>query len=287
MGRLFRLLQRYRYLALFILLGAVALIMILPRKKKENETPFLPKAVLELFGPFQKGLTKGTDFFGGILDRYLFLFHVKEENRLLREIVEELKQERVQLLEAKSENERLRALLAFKEKVPKLLLPAQVIGRDLSGWFQTLTIDRGKEDGIDEGMAVLSVQGIVGQIMESSENFSRVLLVTDPNSAVAALIQRTRARGIVEGTGPNRCRLKYLHRSEDVIEGDQVLSSGLDGIYPKGTLIGTVTGVTKKESDLFQHVTLRLSVDIHKLEEVVVLCEKPAGRQPQDGENRH
>ncbi len=260
--------------------------MFLPRNNDEGDTPLLPKAVLELFGPFQKGLKKGMDFVEGIVDRYLLLFHVKEENRMLREIVEELKQERVDLLEEKSENARLRALLAFKKDVTKLLLPAQVIGKDLSGWFQTLTIDRGTQDGIEEGMAVLSVQGIVGQIMESSENFSRVLLLTDPNSAVAALIQRTRARGIVGGLGPSGCRLKYLHRSEDVEKGDLVLSSGLDGIYPKGTLIGTVTDVKKKESDLFQHVTLQLSVDIHKLEEVIVLCEKSIRVQPQEEEPR-
>jgi rod shape-determining protein MreC len=123
-------------------------------------------------------------------------------------------------------------------------------------------------------MAVLSVQGIVGQIMESSGNFSRVLLITDPNSAVAAMAQTSRARGIVEGTGSDGCILKYVHRSETLTEGDHVLASGLDGIYPKGTMIGTVSRVHRKEAKLFQEVEIQPSVDFNKLEEILVVCEK-------------
>jgi len=125
-------------------------------------------------------------------------------------------------------------------------------------------------------MAVLSVQGIVGQIMESSGHFSRVLLITDPNSDVAAMVQKSRARGIVEGRGMNRCILKYVHRSEDIEKGDPVLSSGLDSLYPKGTLIGIVSRLRKKETELFQDVDIDPSVDFNKLEEVLVVCEKPS-----------
>jgi rod shape-determining protein MreC len=123
-------------------------------------------------------------------------------------------------------------------------------------------------------MAVVSVQGIVGQVMESSRGFSRVLLITDPNNSVAALDQRSRARGIVEGNGHQLCRLKYLHRSEDVEPGDLVLASGLDGVYPKGVLIGTVLKAETKDPELFQRVTVKPSVDFRRLEEVLVLCEK-------------
>ena len=269
------MIRRYRYAVLILILAGFALGMFLSQKDKGASSGFLSHLQLELFGPFQQGLKKGTGFFQGIWHHYLYLIRTQDENRMLREIVEELKQERTQLLEERSENLRLRSLLGFKHGVPKPLLPAQVIGKDLSGWFQTFVIDRGKRDGVEEGMAVLSVQGIVGQIMESSNNFSRVLLITDPNSSVAALVQRTRARGITEGNGLDGCRLKYLHRSEDVQQGDLVLSSGLDGVYPKGTLIGTLTRVRKRETELFQFVHVQPSVDFHKLEEVVVLCEKP------------
>ena len=274
MVKVFTVLERHRYSALFLVLLGGALAMLFSRADRQPESQPLQKALLELSGPFQKGITKGIGFFEGVWQRYLYLVHLEEENRLLREIIEEMKQERIQLLEFRGENSRLRSLLGFKQGFQRPLLPAEVIGKDLSGWFQTVVIDRGKRDGIEEGMAVVSVQGIVGQIMESSKSFARVLLITDPNSAVAALIQRTRARGVVEGDGRQFCRLKYLHRSEEIEPGDLVLASGLDGLYPKGVLIGTVLRTETKDPELFQRVEVKPSVDFRRLEDVMVLCEK-------------
>jgi rod shape-determining protein MreC len=274
MVKVFTILERHRYSALFLVLLGGALAMLFSGADRQPESQPLQKALLELSGPFQKGITKGIGFFEGVWQRYLYFVHLEEENRLLREIIEEMKQERIQLLEFRGENTRLRSLLGFKQDFQKPLLPAEVIGKDLSGWFQTVVIDRGKRDGIEEGMAVVSVQGIVGQIMESSKSFARVLLITDPNSAVAALIQRTRARGVVEGDGRQLCRLKYLHRSEEIEPGDLVLASGLDGLYPKGVLIGTVLRTETKDPELFQRVEVKPSVDFRRLEDVMVLCEK-------------
>ena len=118
--------------------------------------------------------------------------------------------------------------------------------------------------------------------MRSSKSFSRVLLITDPNNSVGALIQRSRARGIVAGNGQQLCRLKYLHRSEDVKPGDLVLASGLDGVYPKGVLIGTVLTTETRDPELFQRVTVQPSVDFRRLEEVMVLCEKRALEETDD-----
>jgi rod shape-determining protein MreC len=274
MGKVFTLLERHWYSALFLVLLGGAVAMLFSRAEDKPESNSLQRALLELAGPFQKGMTKGTEFFENLWERYIYLVDLEEENRLLREIIEEMKQERIQLLEFRGENERLRSLLGFQQDFQKPLLPAEIIAKDLSGWFQTAVIDRGKRDGIEEGMAVLSVQGVVGQVMESSKSFSRVLLITDPNNSVAALVQRSRARGIVEGNGHQLCRLKYLHRSEDVRPGDLVLASGLDGVYPKGILIGTVLSAETRDPELFQRVGIQPSVDFRRLEEVLVLCEK-------------
>ncbi len=275
MKKLFAFLHRHRYATLFLLLLGLGMAMLLSGQDEGPGSGVLPAAVLELFGPFQKGLEKGFRFFTGTWERYVYLVDLEEENRMLREIVQELKKDINELTEEQLENRRLRSLIGFKQSVPKPLLPAQIIGKDLTGWFQTLTIDRGRQDGIEEGMAVLSVQGIVGQVMETSGNFARVLLITDPNSAVAAMVQRTRARGIVEGKGFQGCILKYVHRSEQITQGDRVLSSGLDGVYPKGTMVGTVSRLRKRETELFQEVDVQPSVDFNKLEEVIVVCEKP------------
>ncbi len=275
MAKVFTILERYRYAALFLTLLGVAAAMLFSWAEKPFESDPLQRTLLELSGPFQKGITKGMEFLEGVWQRYVYLVHEEEENRLLREIIEEMKQERVELLEFRGENERLRSLLGFKQTFPKPLLPAEIIGRDLSGWFQTAVIDRGTRDGISEGMAVLSVQGVVGQVMESSKGFSRVLLITDPNNSVAALIQRSRARGIVAGDGHQLCRLQYLHRSEDVKPGDLVVASGLDRVFPKGILIGTVLSAETRDPEIFQRVAVKPSVDFSKLEEVMVLCELP------------
>jgi len=276
MKRLFAFLHRHRHMTFFLALLSLALIMLQSKPDPGSRSGPLPAAVLELFGPFQQGIEKGLRFFSGIWERYVYLVDLAEENRILREIVLEQKREINDLTEERLENRRLRALLGFRPSLPKPLLPAQVVGKDLTGWFHTLTIDRGRQDGVEEGMAVLSVQGIVGQVMETSGHFSRVLLITDPNSAVAALVQRTRARGVVEGRGIGGCVLKYVHRSEEVAPGDRVLSSGLDGVYPRGTTLGTVSRVRRKETELFQEVDLHPSVDFNKLEEILVVCEKPS-----------
>ncbi len=274
MGNVLEFFYRYRYTILFVLLLSIALTTLFSQKEEKSEAPLLQKSQLEVVGPFQKGSVKSIHSSKGIWEKYLYLVNLKEENRLLREIIEELKQERLQLLEERAENYRLRPLLGFKKKIEKPLLPAEIIGKDLSGWFQTFVIDRGGRDGIEEGMAVLSIQGIVGQVMEVSKSFARVLLITDPNSAVATLTQTTRARGIVEGNGQDRCRLKYLHQSESIQQGELILSSGLDGVYPKGLAVGIVSWAEKKEAEIFQEVEIIPSVDFRKLEEVMVLCEK-------------
>jgi rod shape-determining protein MreC len=274
MGKVFAILERHWYSALFLVLLGGGVAMLFSRGEQPAESGALQRALLEVSGPFQQGITKGIGFFEGIWHRYVYLVHLEEENRLLREIIEEMKRERIQLLEFQGENSRLRSLLGFKKDFQKPLLPAEVIGKDLSGWFQTVVIDRGTRDGIEEGMAVVSVQGVVGQIMESSKSFARVLLITDPNSAVAALVQRTRARGIVKGNGRQMCRLEYLHRSDEVEPGDLILSSGLDGVYPKGVPIGTVLKAEKRDPELFQRVEILPSADFRRLEDVMVLCDK-------------
>jgi len=282
MGKTLGFIQRNRYAILFIAFLAIALFMLFSGGEKEPRSPVLQKSALEISGPFQKGSVKSLRFFGNLWDRYLYLVHLKEENQLLRQIIEEMKQERIQLLEERAENKRLRPLLGFKEKARQSLLPAEIIGQDFSGWFQTMVIDRGKRDGIEEGMAVISIQGIVGQVMEVSKSFSRVLLITDPNNAVASLTQRTRARGILEGNGRDSCLLKYLHRSESIQQGDVVVSSGLDGVYPKGMMLGTVSWTKTKESEIFQEVEVLPAVDFKKLEEVMVLYQKTEPQQPDD-----
>jgi len=122
---------------------------------------------------------------------------------------------------------------------------------------------------------VIAPEGVVGQILKTAPYHSTVLLITDYNSAIDTIVQRTRAKAIVEGRGENRCQLKYLLRTEDVIVGDVVVTSGLGGNLPKGLMVGEIRKVDKREHGIFQYAELVPSVDLTKLEEVLVIPEAP------------
>jgi rod shape-determining protein MreC len=136
---------------------------------------------------------------------------------------------------------------------------------------RTITLDRGERNGVRRGMGVLSPQGVVGQIIEVGRVASRALVLTDHNSGVDALIQRTRARGIVQGAMEGGCRMKYLRRGEDVAVGDRVLTSGMDGIFPTGILIGEVTEVSRLSRGLLQIATVVPSAPLDTIEEVLIV----------------
>jgi rod shape-determining protein MreC len=151
------------------------------------------------------------------------------------------------------------------------VIAAEVIGQDPSSWFKSVTLNKGEKDGVRKGMAVISPEGVIGQILKTAPHYSTVLLITDYNSAIDSIIQRTRAKAIVEGKGENRCQLKYLLRTEEVMVGDVVVTSGLSGNFPKGLMMGEVRKVEKGHG-VFQYAELVPSVDLTKLEEVLVIA---------------
>ena len=151
------------------------------------------------------------------------------------------------------------------------MLAAEVIGKDPSSWFKTIIIDKGSTDGVGRGDPVVVPEGIAGQIMEVAENYSKVLLIIDRNSAVDSLVQRTRARGVIKGESIRQCTLEYVLQKNEVKAGDTIVSSGLDGVYPKGLRVGEVSEVNTGSSGIFKEVIVNPYVDFEKLEEVLVI----------------
>jgi rod shape-determining protein MreC len=198
------------------------------------------------------------------------LFRRRAELDWLQTRVTTLEEQTVRLEEIERENARLRELLAFRERLVGEVRAAAVIGRDATGLARTITIDRGERDGVVKGAAVLAPAGVVGQVFLASAHAARVLLITDHNSGIDAVVQRTRARGIVEGTINEGCGLKFVKRTEDLQAGDVVVTSGVDGIFPRGLPIGQLTSVDKRGQGLFQYATVRPFVDFDRLEEVLV-----------------
>jgi rod shape-determining protein MreC len=200
---------------------------------------------------------------------------VAKENDDYKKALTFAQQENNQLQELKLTNVRLRNLLNFQKTATSQVLSAEVIGKDPSPWYQTVIIDKGKNEGVTRGMAVVIPEGIVGQVMDVSDKYSKVLLIIDPNSAVDALVQRTRARGIIKGESSGRCIFKYVLRQYDVGVGEKVVSSGLDGVFPKGIAVGRISRVIRRSAGIFQEVIVTPSVDFEKLEEILIVLNPP------------
>jgi rod shape-determining protein MreC len=271
--RSFFLFRRYTKLTFAISLLLFALIVMSLRVKQRQGVDFFDAFVLELVSPFQKASTFVIETVHGIFQSYIVLIHLQKENVMLQRKVAELQKESDQMREMVYSNERLRNLLQFRERISSSVVAAEVIGQDPSSWFKSMTLNKGERDGVRKGMAVISPEGVVGQILKTSPYHSTVLLITDYNSALDGLVQRTRAKTIVEGLGENRCQLKYLLRSEEVMVGDRVVTSGLGGNFPKGLTVGEIRRVDKKEYGIFQNAELVPSVDLTKLEEVLIITE--------------
>ncbi len=202
---------------------------------------------------------------------YLNLVDTNKKNQKLEKELAELKAQLGALTELKLENERLSRLLEFKQKANMNLLGARIIGRDLLTEYDTVTIDRGEDHGVKKGMGVITISGVVGYAIEVEAKISKILLITDRYAVVDGIVQRSRARGIIQGQSKDSCALTFLKRSDDVQDGDTVVTSGIDNYFPKGFPIGEVTNVKKDEYGLGQEVTLQPIVSAANLEEVFVI----------------
>ncbi len=211
-----------------------------------------------------------------VFQNYILLVNLKEENHQLREEVRRLKQENANLKESAQTLERLQRLLLLKARVPGAMVAAEVVAYSPSAWFRTIVINKGQRDGVKKGFPAVTLEGVVGKVIKVSSSSSVVLLVIDRNSSVDCLVQRTRTRGILEGEGGGRCYLRYVSRTEDIQVGDHVVTSGLEGIFPKGLSLGEVAKVEKKAYGLFQEIEIMPSADLGRLEEVMVIV-RPTG----------
>ncbi len=209
-----------------------------------------------------------------VLDRYVFLASAEEEILKLRGEVDGLKRELLKVKEYEYENQRLKALLGFKETTELPLLPSRVTGRSASAWYRTMVLDKGLADGVRMGSPVVTAGGVVGRVYEVGSSSARVLLLTDASSGVDAILQRSRAQVVVEGDlGPNP-KILYLARGVDVEVGDKVVTSGLDGIFPKGLVLGEVSRLKSSPGEIFQSARLEPGADFSSIEEVFVILPR-------------
>ncbi len=278
----FFLFRRFGLPAFIILLLLFALVLMSLRAKQRGGVEFFDALLMEICSPFQKAATLVVKTVQGAFHQYLFLVNLEKENRMLKKRIAELQEESHQMKEMKLTNERMRQLLQFREKNFPSMIGAEVIGQDPSSWFKSVIVDKGERDGVKKGMAVISPAGVIGQILKTAPHYATVLLITDYNSAIDSIVERTRAKAIIEGKGENRCEMKYLLRAEEVAVGDVVVTSGMGGNFPKGLMVGEIKKVDKKGHGVFQYAELVPSVDFTQLEEVFVITEAFPSSQLQE-----
>jgi len=194
-----------------------------------------------------------------------------EENRRLREELNNLLMEQQGYKEVLLENARLREILSLREKERRYVTAARVVARGNDRWSNTIVIDKGGRDGIEKDMAVITVRGLVGKVLSVSDFYSTILLINDINFSAAVRLQESRVEGIISGTGLKPCVLKYVPHEYEVKEKEFVLTSGLDSLFPVDLPVGSVTRVTKKGAGLFQNIEIIPFQDTTKLEEVLIV----------------
>jgi rod shape-determining protein MreC len=260
--------QFYIILFLFILIPVIA---IDTSTRSPRDYRFYDRVIVGLTSPIQTIISWSLEQIARGFENYAYLWHTHRDNLALLEENRKLLNSIASLREAQQENIRLRKLLHFEEKFNIQSVVARVIAKDVSTEFRSIRINRGESSGIKRNMAVVTEEGIVGRILRTTQNTSDIVTILDLLSAVDAIVERSRARGVVEGLTDDLCQLKYALRTDDIQPGDVLISSGLGGIFPKGIAVGTVSKVNRKPFGISQEVEVRPSVDFSKLEEVLIV----------------
>jgi rod shape-determining protein MreC len=274
--------RRTGYLLLVVLLGHLTLISI--QVNTASGVSVLQATTFGVLSEAQRFFASTIGAVGHVWGRAAALGSVEAENERLRR---ELAALEVRLQEQRAlahRGERLQLLLELREAIPQRTLAAEVIAGDASPFFRTVTIDKGRIHGVRTDMAVLSHRGVVGRVVgEPAPRAARVQLLIDRNAGAGALIERSRAGGVVIGDDAKGLRMQYVSNLSDVEVGDVVVTSGLDGIYPKGFVIGEVIALERGQG-LYQEILVRPSVDFSSLEELLIVLDGPAGAADEGAE---
>jgi len=264
--------RRTGYLFLAVIVGHV--ILISTQVTTKRGIPMLEAAVFGIFSEVQRGANTVTSGVQTRWQNYFALQQVREENEQLKQQLGDLQVRLQQERGLAEQSQSLQKLLDLKTNTQLSTTGATVIAGGASPEFRTITIDKGTGEGLRADMAVIAPAGVVGRIIQPSTRAAKVQLLIDRNAAAGALIERTRAQGVVVGTGSDELRMDYVAGSADVKTGDTVVTSGIDGIYPKGFVIGQIQSV-KRGAGEYSAIVIKPAVDFTSLEAVLIVLTPP------------
>jgi rod shape-determining protein MreC len=273
--------QRSGYLFLAVVIGHVLLISA--RVNSRSGVPMLEAVTVGIFSEVQRTVSGVVTGVRRGWNGYIGLRHVYEENE---ELKRQLAAAEIQIQEHRAQADRARgleSLLELRNRAGVRTTGAEIIGGPATPGFRTMTLNKGTRDGVATDLAVIAPAGVVGRIVVASGRSSKVQLLLDRNAAIGALIERTRAQGVVVGLGEDRLQMEYMSDVADVVVGDAVVSSGIDGIFPKGFAIGKVDAIERSGGG-YRKISVRPAVDFTSLEEVLVVLDRPSSpREASDG----
>jgi rod shape-determining protein MreC len=272
--------QRSGYLFLALLLGHVLLISTQVSSRKG--VPVLEAATFGLFAEVQRSMSAAVGSVRRVWTGYIGLRSVKAENDALKR---QLAATEISLQAQRALADRTRGLerlLELRDRSNLKTVPAEIIAAGATPDFRTLTIDKGTRDAVGRDMAVIASSGIVGRVVVPSIRAAKVQMLIDRNAAAGALIERSRAQGVVLGRGDDRLQMEYVSEVADVAVGDVVVTSGIDGIYPKGFVIGRVETI-EKSGAAYKRILVRPAVDFVGIEEVLVVLTPTPARELGEG----
>lgn len=239
-----------------------------------RDLPWWEGLLLEVAVPLQRTVAAPVDSIREGWGHYVDLVGVHEDNARLRARVAALEEENLQYREALVASGHLERIAAMRDDFETPMLPSEVVGLDVSPWFRSVLVDRGRAHGVRAGHPVITEQGVVGLVTRTSAHGAKTMLLLDRQSTIDAVVQRSRARGIVRGRGTDTLEFEFVVRGSDVQIGDTVITSGLGGVYPKGLRLGEVVSLEDPGGSLIQIASVRPSVDFGRLEQVFVMLRR-------------
>jgi rod shape-determining protein MreC len=272
--------QRSGYLFLAVMLGHILLIS--SQVNSPSGVPVLEAFVFGMFAEVQRGVSAAVSSVGHVWSGYVGLRRVKTENDDLRR---QLAAAEIAIQEQRALADRTRSLerlLDLRDRSNLRTMPSEIIAAGASPDFRTLTIDKGSRDGLRTDMAVIVSAGVVGRIVVPTSRAAKVQLLIDRNAAAGAIVERSRAQGVVIGRGDNRLELQYVSEVSDIVVGDTIVTSGIDGIFPKGFVIGQVESIDRS-GGAYKRIVVRPAVDFAGLEEVLVVLTPTPAREVSGG----
>ena len=272
--------QRSGYLFLGVMLGHILLIST--QVNSRSGVPILEAVTFGVFAEVERAISAGFSSVRRVWTGYASLRNVQSQNEALTRQLEAAQVALQQQRALADRTRNLERLLALRDRSNLNTTAAEIIAAGATPDFRTLTIDKGTRDGVRADMAVIAPAGVVGRIVVPSTRAAKVQLLIDRNAAAGALVERSRAQGVVTGSGDARLRLDYVSEVGDVVVGDLVVTSGIDGIYPKGYVIGQVESI-EKSGTAYKTITVRPAVDFTSLEEVLVVLTPTPARKAAEG----